>query len=106
MIADGFFNFMLPSEIIEKRKITFQFKVSRCNNMLYYFNISLWLCQHYHECLLLFYLVKFSSIVFLFVFIATGVFSYWWIKIIIGVDYRNKQEPYFATVGSRGNRSR
>jgi len=36
-----FFNFMLPSEIIEKRKSTFEIKVSKCNSMLYYFNMSL-----------------------------------------------------------------
>jgi len=35
------FMFMLPSEIIETRKSTFEIKVSKCNSMLYYFNISL-----------------------------------------------------------------
>ena len=34
-----FFNFMLPSEKIEKRRIGFQSKFSNCTSLLYYFNI-------------------------------------------------------------------
>jgi len=35
-----FFNFMLPSEKIEKRRISFESKVLNCNSLLYYFNMS------------------------------------------------------------------
>ena len=34
-----FFNFMLPSEKIEKRRIGFDSKFSNCTSLLYYFNI-------------------------------------------------------------------
>ena len=33
------FNFMLPSEKIEKRRIGFEGKFSNCTSLLYYFNI-------------------------------------------------------------------
>jgi len=35
------FKFMLLSEKIEKRRISFENKVLNCNNLLYYFNIRL-----------------------------------------------------------------
>jgi len=44
MIADGFLT-LLPSEIIEKRKSTFEIKVSKCNS--YCFSV----CFHYYRCI-------------------------------------------------------